>query len=142
VAIIKLIGSDPEWRKLIFEYLHLGAILDDETETQRLAHRAKGYLIHDDDLYHRSTSCILPRCIPIEEGKALLLDIHEGICGHHASSRSMVGKVFRQGFYWPTAATDVIQIIRSCKGCQYFARQIHVPTQELQTIRITWPSTV
>jgi hypothetical protein len=32
---------------------------------------------------------------PLEEGKALLLDIHEGIYGHHASSRSMVRKAFR-----------------------------------------------
>jgi hypothetical protein len=30
----------------------------------------------------------------------------------------------------------------SCKGCQYFARQIHTPAQELQTILITWPFTV
>jgi hypothetical protein len=69
----------------------------------------------------------------------LLLDIHEGICGYHASSRSMVGKAFRQGFYWPTAAADVVQIVRSCKGCQYFVKLVHTPAQELQTIPITWP---
>jgi hypothetical protein len=59
-------------------------------------------------LYHRSASGILQQCIPIDEGKALLLDIHEGIYGHHTSSRSVVGKAFWQGFYWPTAATDAI----------------------------------
>jgi hypothetical protein len=31
---------------------------------------------------------------PPEEGEVLLLDVHEGVCVHHASSRSMVGKVF------------------------------------------------
>jgi hypothetical protein len=30
------------------------------------------------------------------------------------------------------------QLIRSCKGCQFFARQVHTPSQELQTIPITW----
>jgi hypothetical protein len=45
-------------------------------------------------MYHHSTSGILQWCIPIEEGKALLLNIHKGICGHHASSKSMVRKVF------------------------------------------------
>jgi hypothetical protein len=40
----------------------------------------------------------------------------------------MVSKTFRQGFYWLTAADDMIQIMRSCKGCQYFARQVHTPT--------------
>jgi hypothetical protein len=69
-------------------------IPDDETETRRLARRAKGYLIHDDELYRRSTLGILQWCILVEEGKTLLLDIHEAICGHHASSRSMVIKAF------------------------------------------------
>jgi hypothetical protein len=51
----------------------------------------------------------------------------------------MVRKAFRQGFYWPTAASDTTQIVRSCKGYQYFARQIHASAQELQTIPITRP---
>jgi hypothetical protein len=43
---------------------------------------------------------------PPKEGKALLLDVHEGVCEHHASSRSMVRKALRHGFYWPTATSD------------------------------------
>jgi hypothetical protein len=31
---------------------------------------------------------------PLEEGKARLLDIHEGFYGHNASSRSLVRKAF------------------------------------------------
>jgi hypothetical protein len=31
---------------------------------------------------------------PLEEGKALLHDVHEGVCGHHASLRSMARKAF------------------------------------------------
>jgi hypothetical protein len=50
----------------------------------------------------------------------------------------MVGKAFRQDFYWPTAAGDATHIMRSYSGYQYFLRQIHAPTQELQTIPITW----
>jgi hypothetical protein len=67
---------------------------DNETETRSLARRAKGYLIHDDELYRRNASGILQCCIPPGEGKALLLDIHEGIYGHQAS-RSMVEKAFQ-----------------------------------------------
>jgi hypothetical protein len=50
----------------------------------------------------------------------------------------MVRKAFRQGFYWPTAAGDATHIMRSCRGCQYFTRQIHASAQELKTIPITW----
>jgi hypothetical protein len=137
-AITGLPSPGMDWREPIFKYLQLGTMSDDETETQHLVRRAKGYLIHNVELYHCSTSGILQQCIPVKEGKALLLDIHKGVYGHHASSRSMVGKVFWQGFYWWMANGDVAQIVRSCRGCQYFARQIHTLTQDLQTIPITW----
>jgi hypothetical protein len=88
-----------DWQKSITDYLQLGIMPDDETKTRHLTRRAKGYLIHDNELYRCSASGILQQCIPPQEGKALLLDIHEEICGHHFSSRSMDGKVFRQGFY-------------------------------------------
>jgi hypothetical protein len=28
--------------------------------------------------------------------------------------------------------------VRTCEGCQFLAKQKHVPSQELQTILITW----
>lgn len=37
------------------------------------------------------------------------------------------GKAIRQGFYWPSAMADAEQVVHSCEGCQYFARQIHMP---------------
>jgi hypothetical protein len=98
-AVTKPSGSDPDWQKLLSKYLRLGVIPNNEPEAQRLARRATGYTIHDDELYLHNTLGILQWCISIEEGKALLLDIHEGICGYHASSKSMVGGAFRQGFY-------------------------------------------
>ena len=69
-------------------------------------------------------------------------DIHGGVCGHHAAPRTLVGNAFRQGFYWPTAVADAKQIVRTYEGCQYYARQTHLPTQALQMIPITWPFTV
>jgi hypothetical protein len=65
-----------------------------------------------------------------------------GACGHHASPRALVGNAFRQGFYWPTAVADATRIVRACQGCQFYARQTHLPAQALQTIPITWPFAV
>jgi hypothetical protein len=45
---------------------------------------------------------MLMKCIPTQQGKELLLEIHGSICGHHAALWLLVGKAFRQGFYWPT----------------------------------------
>jgi hypothetical protein len=57
-------------------------------------------------------------------------------------ARALVGNAFRQGFYWPTAVADATRIVRACQGCQFYAKQTHLPAQALQTIPITWPFAV
>jgi transposase InsO family protein len=37
---------------------------------------------------------------------------------------------------------DTTRIVRSHQGCQFYARQTHLPAQALQTIPITWPFAV
>jgi transposase InsO family protein len=37
---------------------------------------------------------------------------------------------------------DATRIVRSCQGCQFYAKQTHLPAQALQTIPITWPFAV
>jgi hypothetical protein len=79
------------------------------------------------------------KCITPDEGCAILQDIHTGICGSHAGARSLVGKAYRQGFFWPTVVSDANSLVYRCEGCQFFARQKHVSSHQLQTIPITWP---
>jgi transposase InsO family protein len=82
------------------------------------------------------------QCILGDQGRELLREMHADTCSHHAGVRTLVGKAFRQGFYWPTAFADSKDIVRRCEGCQFYARQTHLPVQVLQTIPITWPFTV
>jgi hypothetical protein len=100
---------------------------------------AKSFALVDSKLYKRAASGILQRCVPIPEGRELLRDIHAGICGHHAAPRTLVGNAFRLGFYWPTAVADASEIVRTCEGCQFYARKSNLPAHVLQTIPITWP---
>ena len=67
----------------------------DKIEAQRLACRAKSFVLVEDELYKRSHTGILQRRIPIEQGKRLLSDIHGGVCSHHVAPRTLVGNVFR-----------------------------------------------
>jgi hypothetical protein len=128
------------WQTSYLQYLHRGELPLDQAEARRLARRAKSFVLLGDgkELYHRSPSGILQRCISIAEGQELLQEIHSGACGHHAAPRALVGNAFRQGFYWPTAVADATRIVRTCEGCQFYARQTHLPAQALQTIPITW----
>src|SRR5579859_2013621 len=133
---------DADWMGPYADYLLRDILPQDKTEAKQLARRAKSFVMVGNDLYKRSISGILQKCIPRDQGQQLLVDVHAGTCGHHAAPRELVGKAFRHGFYWPTAVADSEHIVRTCEGCQYYARQTHLPAQELQTIPITWPFAV
>jgi hypothetical protein len=51
------------------------------------------------------------KCILLATGKQLLEEVHAGQCGIHAASRTLVGKVFRSGFYWPTTKSDAAELV-------------------------------
>jgi hypothetical protein len=122
------------------QYLLRGELPLDKAEAHQLARRAKSFVLLGDEkeLYHRSPSGILQRCISVAQGQELLQEIHSEAYGHHATPLTLVGNTFRQDFYWPTAVVDATRIVRSCRGCQFYARQTHLPAQTLQTIPITW----
>jgi hypothetical protein len=46
---------------------------------------------------------------------------------------------FRRAFDWPTALGDAEELVRRFQGCQYFAKQQHVPAYKLVIIPPTWP---
>jgi hypothetical protein len=70
---------------------------------ERIVWLAKRYTVVAGDLYRRGANDILMRCITQEEGRELLAEIHGGECRSHSASRTLVGKAFWHGFYWPTA---------------------------------------
>jgi hypothetical protein len=106
------------WQTPYLQYLHQGELPLDRAEARWLARRAKSFVLlgFGKELYHRSPSGILQRCISIAKGQELLQEIHSGACGHHATPRALVGNAFRQGFYWPTAVADATRIVRTCEG--------------------------
>ena len=129
-----------DWREQFIKYLTSAEVPVDKTETESLICRSKHYVLVDGNLMRKSAKeGILQKCITQEEGVKLLLEIHSGSYGNHVASRTLVGKAFRVGFYWSTAISDAEDLIRRCEGCQFFAKQIHVPAQELQTIPAFWP---
>jgi ribonuclease HI len=123
------VAPNQNWQTPYLQYLLRGELPLDKAE----ARRAKSFVLLGDkkELYHRSPSGILQRCISVTQGQELLQEIHSGACGHHAAPRTLVGNAFRQGFYWPTAVADATRIVRSCRGCQFYARQTHLPAQTL-----------
>jgi hypothetical protein len=134
--------KDPDWPFPILEWLVVGKLPSDETEARHITRQAKAFILIDVELYKNGAVDTLMQCILGEQGRELLQEIHAGACGHHAGLRTLVGKAFQQGFYWPTAVADSKDIVQRCEACQFYARQTLLPTQALQTIPITWPFAV
>jgi ribonuclease HI len=123
---------EADWREPLIKFLTKQELPQDKNEGERISRRSRLYIIHEAELYKKSPSGILQRCVSLEEGRQLLKDIHSGICGNHAAARTIVGKAYRQGFFSPTAVFDADKIVRTCEGCQFFTRQTHLAAQELQ----------
>ncbi|KAK1643827.1 hypothetical protein QYE76_061632 [Lolium multiflorum] len=113
-----VVREAPSWVEPIKEFLINGTLPVDENESRRIQRRSKAYTIINGEVYKRSVTGVLQRCVEPEEGKEMLEEIHRGECGHHASSRALVAKVFRHGFYWPTALDNAEDLVRKCNGCQ------------------------
>jgi ribonuclease HI len=109
--------SEGDWRDKYIAWMDRGELPSDRSEARRITRMAKSFALVDGELYKRTASGVLQRCVPISQGRELLRDIHAGVCGHHAAPRTLVGNAFRQGFYWPTAVADASEIVRTCEGC-------------------------
>lgn len=92
----ELARSDPQgdWRTPYLDCLIQEVLPDDKMEARQLTCRAKSFVIIEGELYKKSPTKILQRCIPIEQGRKLLRDVHGGVCGHHAAPRNLIGNAF------------------------------------------------
>nr|CAH67815.1 OSIGBa0138H21-OSIGBa0138E01.6 [Oryza sativa] len=130
------------WMTGIRAYLDGNTLPEDRAEAEKLACISKQYVLVEGALYRRAANGILLKCIPREQGIELITDAHQGECGAHSASRTLVGKAFWQGFYWPTALQDAQEWVQRCEACQFHAKQTHQPAQALQVIPLSWPFTV
>ncbi|GJY77085.1 reverse transcriptase domain-containing protein [Tanacetum coccineum] len=45
-------------------------------------------------------------------------EIHEGSCGSNAKPRSLVVRITKQGFYWPSMYREVAKAMQDCEKCK------------------------
>jgi hypothetical protein len=126
---------DVDWQQPFIDYISEQKVPTDKNLTEQLVRRTMSYVLVGYKLYRRGASSgVLMKCVPREESKGILEEIHKGVCDNHASSRTLVSKAFRRAFYWPTALGDTEELVRWCQWCQYFAKQQHVPAYKLVII--------
>jgi ribonuclease HI len=95
-----------DWRTEIISFLQGNCLSSDEAYNKRMEARTRPYVVIEGELYKHGVCSPLLKCLSRTEGMELMKEIHAGLCGSHIGSRPLLGKVFRQGFYWPKAASD------------------------------------
>jgi ribonuclease HI len=110
VLAISTVHSE-DWRTEIISFLQGNCLLDDGVYNNRMEARIRPYIIIEGELYKHGVCSPLLKCLSRTEGIELMKEIHAGLCGSHIGSRPLLGKVFRQGFYWPKVASDVADLV-------------------------------
>jgi ribonuclease HI len=128
-----------DWRTEIISFLQGNCLSDNEAYNKRMEARTRPYVIIEGELYKHGVCSPLLKCLSRTEGIDIMKEIHAGLCGSHIGSRLLLGKVFRQGFYWLKAVSDAAELVQKCENCQKCARDQKQPSSLTQLIQPTWP---
>ena len=136
---VQEIGSESNWTTTIASYLKDGILLDEKEAARKLKVQAARFVLIKDVLYKRGFSRLYLWCLGNEEADYIVREVHEGICGNHSGSRSLVHKLVWAGYYWPTMQADAEAYVKACNKCQRFSNIIQQPTEELTPMTAPWP---
>lgn len=140
--LLTAVHQEIGWIDELKDYLAKGILPEEDVEAERIARHEKSYYILEVDLYRKRPNGNALKCVPPEEGRRFIKDIHSGECGYHLCARTLTGKVFRRGFNYSQALQDAVDMVQACEACQFHAKQIHQPALGLQTIPLSWPFAV
>uniref|UniRef100_A0A2N9GFI3 RNA-directed DNA polymerase n=1 Tax=Fagus sylvatica TaxID=28930 RepID=A0A2N9GFI3_FAGSY len=133
------INVSNSWMTPIVNYLEDETLPSDPVEARKLKVLSTRFVLIQGVLYKRGFSLPYLRCLDKAEADYVMREVHEGICGNHSGARSLVHKLVRAGYYWPTMQKDAISYVRACDKCQRFGNLIHSPPETLTPMTAPWP---
>ena len=136
---IQEIDVEENWTAPLKAYLQSGILPNRKDATRRLKVRASRFMLIKDVLYKRGFSRPYLRCLSQNEADYVMKEVHKGICGNHSGARSLVHKLIRAGYYWPTMLKDAQAYVKACDKCQRFSNLIRQPSEELTPMTAPWP---
>ncbi|KAJ9542391.1 hypothetical protein OSB04_028897 [Centaurea solstitialis] len=128
------------WSLDVWNYLKYDLLPEDRMEARKTRSKASRYTIFEDQLYRKSTTGLLLRCVTNKtQINQILQEMHDGECGNHAGGRSLANRISRQGYYWPTLREDAIRYVQRCDACQKHSGMVHRPSEPLHSVLVSWP---
>jgi len=133
------VQNKESWMAPIISYLKDGTLPEGKDEARKLRVRSARYVLLNYALYKRGFSQPYLRCLSPDEANYVLREVHEGACGNHSGARSLIHKVVRAGYYWPTIQADVKAYVKVCDQCQRFSNIPRQPSEYLTPMMAPWP---
>ncbi|WRX23103.1 Ribonuclease H domain - like 10 [Theobroma cacao] len=129
------------WYHDIVHYLKFQQYPEQSSENDKKTIRrlAMNFFLDGDILYKRSRDQVLLRCVDSAEARRIVEEVHEGICGAHASGHMLAIQVMRARYYWLTLETDCIDFAGKCHKCQIYTDKIYTIANSLHVLTSPWP---
>ena len=135
---VQQIEDGENWMTPIVSYFKDGKLSEGKDEARKLRVRATRYVLMDEVLYKRGFSKPYLRCLAPDEANYVLREVHKGACGNHSGARSLIHKVIRAGYYWPTVQADAKAYVKVCDQCQRFSNIPRQPSEYLTPMMALW----
>ena len=123
---------------MILSFLRDGRLPPNLEEARKIQKRTARFTVLNDELYKRGYSQPHLRCIEGEEVKYVLEEVHGGVCGDHIGAKSLVRKIMRTGYFWPTMQQDATKFVKKCDSCQRYRNVQRVLGEKMTTISSPW----
>nr|GEY01682.1 reverse transcriptase domain-containing protein [Tanacetum cinerariifolium] len=127
------------WMTPIIKCIEEGIWLEDENEARTLRMKIGQYVMEQGILFKKSYLYPMLRCVGPLQANYIIREIHEGAYGMHAGARSVVAKIMRQGYYWPSMHQDTKEVVDRCDSCQIHGPVSKLPKIKLTSIMLSWP---
>ncbi|GJY50763.1 reverse transcriptase domain-containing protein [Tanacetum coccineum] len=95
-------------------------------------------VLPEKSIVQREVTDIIKEEGPVQ-AKSIIQEIHQGSCEIHAGSRSVVSKIMKLGYYWPSMHVDAKAQIQRCEACLIHSSVPKKPKQEMTPITLEWP---
>ena len=95
-------------------YIATGELPNDRGRAHKIQIQSARFSLVDRQLYKMSLGGPYLKCLTPEQGKYVLAELHEGICGNHLGGNTLAHRAHTQGYYWPTMKSDVADYVKKC----------------------------
>ncbi|XP_074359599.1 uncharacterized protein LOC141699478 [Apium graveolens] len=107
------------------DYLQHGIRPNNNNEANILRLKATRFTVIDNELFKKSSTGLLQRCLKKHEVDVVLRDVHEGECENHTNGRNLSLIILRLGYNWPTIRKNALEYTKKCVSCQRLVPVIH-----------------